>query len=114
MEKFMEYWTNISSSHRVLILMGGMVFFWLVEGYYPLFRFSFNRFKHAGVNLVFLATTLALNLVFGIFTIKVCSYVTEHHFGLLNLVEWPLWLEILVGLFLMDFFGQYLPHRLMH
>jgi len=114
MNNFMVYWTNISSSHRVLILMGGMVFFWLAEGYYPLFKFSFNRFKHAGVNLVFLATTLVLNLIFGIFTIKVCSYVTEHHFGLLNLVEWPLWVEIVIGLLLMDFFGQYLPHRLMH
>lgn len=110
----MEYWTHIPSSHRVIILMGGMLFFWLVEGYYPLFKFSFNRFKHARVNLVFLGTTLILNLIFGIFTIKVCQFTIDHHFGLYNMVHWPLWLVVITAVFMMDFFGQYLPHWLMH
>ncbi|ULQ51676.1 sterol desaturase family protein [Flavihumibacter fluvii] len=114
MEKFMEYWSHIPSAHRVLILMGGMIFFWLLEGYYPLFKFSFNRIKHAGVNLVFLATTLVLNLIFGFYTIKICQYTVDHHFGLLNWLQWPLWVEVVIGVFMMDFFGQYMPHWLMH
>lgn len=114
MEKFMEYWAHIPPAHRVLILMGGMVFFWLLEGYYPLFKFSFNRLKHAGVNLVFLATTLVLNLIFGVFTIRICQFTVDHNFGLLNWLQWPLWSEVLLGILLMDFFGQYMPHWLMH
>jgi sterol desaturase/sphingolipid hydroxylase (fatty acid hydroxylase superfamily) len=114
MDRFIEFWTNISSAQRVGILMGGMVFFWLLEGYYPMFLFKFKRLKHAGVNLVFLGTTIFLNLLFATFTVGVCAFVTEHHFGLLNWLHWPLWIEWILGLFLMDFFGQYLPHRMMH
>jgi len=114
MEAFYSYWENISSLHRVLILMGGMIFFWIIEGYYALFRFKNNRYKHAGINLVFLLTTILLNLVFGLITIKVCAFTTENHIGLLNWLGVPLWAHIILGLFFMDFFGQYAPHRLMH
>ncbi|MBX3256506.1 MAG: sterol desaturase family protein [Chitinophagaceae bacterium] len=114
MSSFIQYWEHISSAHRVLILMGGMVFFWLLEGYYPLFRFSFKRYKHAGVNLVFLACTLVLNVIFGYTTIKICAWVEQNHFGLLYLINMPVWVKIIVTLLLLDFFGQYAPHYLMH
>lgn len=114
MEQFYAYWENISSSHRLIILMGGMVFFWILEGYYALFRFQNNRYKHAGINLVFLLTTVILNLIFGLITIKFCSWVTENNFGLLNWLSLPLLAKIILGLFFMDFFGQYAPHWLMH
>ncbi len=96
------------------ILLGGMVFFWVLEGYYPMFTFSFKRYKHAGVNLIFLLTTVILNLLLGTITIKVCDWVTTHHIGLLNWLNLPLWATVLLGLFFMDFFGQYAPHYAMH
>lgn len=114
MERFMQYWEHIHSSDRILILMIGMVFFWVIEGYYPLFTFSFKRYKHAGVNLIFLSTTLILNLIFGLIVLKVCDWVMSEHIGLLNWILLPLWLKIIVSLFFMDFFGQYAPHYAMH
>jgi sterol desaturase/sphingolipid hydroxylase (fatty acid hydroxylase superfamily) len=114
MERFLNYWEHIPGSHRVLILLGGLVFFWVIEGYYPMFKFSFKRYKHAGVNMVFLGTTLALNLIFGLTTIKICSLVTKHDFGLLNLFNIPIWLKIILAIFFMDFFASYLPHVVMH
>jgi sterol desaturase/sphingolipid hydroxylase (fatty acid hydroxylase superfamily) len=114
MEPFMQFWENIHSWQRMAILLGGMVFFWLLEGYYPLVTFSFKRYKHAGINLVFLLTTVILNLLLGTVTIAVCQYVTGHHIGLLNWLGFPLWANILLGLFFMDFFGQYAPHYAMH
>jgi sterol desaturase/sphingolipid hydroxylase (fatty acid hydroxylase superfamily) len=114
MEKFVHYWQHISSASRLLILMGGMVFFWFVEGYYPLFLFSYKRYKHAGVNLLFLVTTVILNLIFGIATIAVCNYVTQNKIGLINWFALPTWAVIFVGLFVGDLFGQYIPHYIMH
>jgi sterol desaturase/sphingolipid hydroxylase (fatty acid hydroxylase superfamily) len=114
MESFMNFWEHIESWQRMVILLGGMVFFWLLEGYYPLFTFSFKRYKHAGVNLLFLLTTVILNLLLGAITIKVCDWVTHHDIGLLNWLSLPLWANILLGLFFMDFFGQYAPHYAMH
>jgi sterol desaturase/sphingolipid hydroxylase (fatty acid hydroxylase superfamily) len=114
MEKFVHYWEHISSLQRMVILMGGMIFFWFAEGYYPLFHFSYKRYKHAGINLLFLATTIILNLVFGIATIAVCNYVTQHKIGLINWFSLPTWAVIFVGLFMGDLFGQYIPHYIMH
>jgi sterol desaturase/sphingolipid hydroxylase (fatty acid hydroxylase superfamily) len=114
MDKFVQYWEHIPSVHRIIILMGGMMLFWLAEGYYPLFRFSYKRYKHAGINLFFLATTILLNLFFGLVTISVCQYVTVHKIGLLHLFELPIWLVIIIGLLAGDLFGQYIPHYIMH
>src|SRR5215831_9680729 len=114
MNEFLHYWNHISSGQRVSILMAGMIIFWLVEGYYPLVSFAFNRYKHAGVNLVFLGTTLALNIVFGFTTIRISGWVEQHQFGLLYLVNLPGWVHLVFAIFLLDFFGQYLPHYLMH
>lgn len=114
MDAFLHYWATIPSGHRVMYLVGGLVFFWLLEGYYPLFRFSFKRFKHAGVNLVFLACTLVLNLIFGLVTIKICDLVVTENIGLMQWFTVPVWIQIVGGLMVMDFFGQYLPHWMMH
>ncbi|MEJ7738887.1 MAG: sterol desaturase family protein [Chitinophagaceae bacterium] len=114
MDQFLQYWEHIPNSHRVMILMGGMIFFWLLEGYYPLFRFSFKRYKHAGVNLVFLSTTILLNLIFGITTIKICDWVMRNDIGLLNWLNLPLWGEAILAVFFLDFFSQYAPHWTMH
>ncbi|NJO25218.1 MAG: hypothetical protein HC867_04675 [Bacteroidia bacterium] len=103
MESFLQYWEHIPGSHRVLILLGGMIFFWLVEGNYPLFRFSYKRYRHAGVNLVFLLCTLILNLAFGFTTIKICEWTKANGIGLFNIIEMPIWLLIILSLLLGDF-----------
>src|SRR5450432_517062 len=114
MNKFVQYWDHIPSSHRIIILLGGMILFRLAEGYYPLFNFSFKRYKHAGVNLLFLLTTLLLNLLFGLVTISACNFVTRHRIGIINWLSLPIWLAIIVGLLLGDLFSQYIPHYIMH
>lgn len=114
MNTFVDYWNHIPSLHRVLILLVGMVVFWLAEGYYPLFKFSYKRWKHAGINLVFLGTTLILNVIFGMTTVKVCDFVVLNHWGLLNWLNLPTWPTLIAGLLLGDLFGQYIPHVLMH
>ena len=91
MEKFIQYWEHIPSAHRIIVLLGGMLLFWLAEGYYPLFRFSYKRYRHAGVNLLFLVTTIVLNLLFGLVTIWSCHFVTMHHWGIINWLPLPAW-----------------------
>ena len=46
MNEIINYFSTIPSSHRALILAGGIAFFWLIETAVPLFKFSYNkRFK---------------------------------------------------------------------
>src|SRR5688500_6049755 len=114
MQSFMDFWTGIESWQRVVILLGGMVIFWLLEGYYPHTSFSWKRYKHAGINLLFLLSTLVLNLALGSITIIACKWVTDNDFGLLNVLDFPLWANVILGLFFMDFFSQYAPYYAMH
>src|ERR1700754_2119334 len=114
MQSFVDFWQNIGPQQRLGILMGGMVLFWIIEGYYPLFSFSWKRWRHAKTNLVFLFTTIILNIVLGSITIIACKWVTEHQFGLLNWLQLPIWATIVLTLFFMDFFAQYAPHYAMH
>lgn len=51
MDKIVSYFDQIPSWHRALILAGGITFFWIIEGVIPLFRFSYNKWRHAGINL---------------------------------------------------------------
>jgi sterol desaturase/sphingolipid hydroxylase (fatty acid hydroxylase superfamily) len=114
MDSFMHFWENIASWQRMAILLGGMVVFWIAEGYYPLFSWSWKRYRHAGNNLIFLGTTVVLNLVLGLVTLGVCSWVTKNQFGLINWIDLPLWADIIIALLAMDLFGQYIPHYVMH
>jgi len=114
MDTFITYWAHIPSAHRLLLLLGGMIFFWVAEGYYPLFRFSFRRYRHAGVNFIFLACTIVLNLLFGLITLGACTFVTTKQIGLINWFHLPPLPAIFTGLILGDLFGQYIPHYLMH
>ncbi|HMQ44356.1 MAG TPA: sterol desaturase, partial [Mariniflexile sp.] len=47
METFLNYFETIPSSHRSLILVGGLTFFWVLEGAVPLFKFNYKKWQHA-------------------------------------------------------------------
>lgn len=98
-----------------MFLIVGLIFFWVLEGYYSLFPYrGRQRYRHAGVNMIFLATTLVLNILFGFFTFSICKWVMDEQVGLFNVITMPLWARVILSLFFLDFFGQYLPHLSMH
>lgn len=89
-------------------------FSWLLEGFFPLVRFGYRKWKHAGVNLIFLGTSVAINLLFGLATLGVFTWIGSHEIGLLYLVELPVWAELLIAVMLLDLIGQYWIHYLLH
>ena len=44
MEDLIAYFENIPTSHRSIILVGGITFFWLLEYAVPLFKFDYKKF----------------------------------------------------------------------
>jgi sterol desaturase/sphingolipid hydroxylase (fatty acid hydroxylase superfamily) len=97
-----------------LILAGGLVFFWVLEGAIPLTRFRRSWRRHAGLNLFFTLTTIVVNFLFAALIVRAADYCTRVHFGLLYFVRLPLWLFTLCGLLLLDFIGAWLIHWLHH
>ena len=109
-----EYWAHIPSAHRTLILVCGLLFFWLLEGPLPLVSSPYRKWAHAGVNLFFTLTTVVVNLAFAFAIIKTCLWTEAHHWGLLYLVPLPGWLFALLGLMFLDLIGAWLIHWIEH
>lgn len=115
MEMIMEYFESIPTAHRSLILVGGLSFFWILEGNFSLFRFEYKKWKHALPNLFFTLTTILINFLLAFLLLNTSDWVVSNEFGVLNLIsELPIWLEVFLGLLLLDLIGAYTPHWLEH
>ena len=115
MQEFLNYFETIPSLHRSLILVGGLTFFWILEGSVPLFKFKYKKWQHAIPNLFFTLTTIIINFVLAFLLLMSADWVMANNFGILNwLPEIPLWSYIILGVLFMDFFGAYLPHLVEH
>jgi len=113
-ESVIHYFEKISSLHRALILAGGISFFWLIEGFVPLFNFKYQKWKHASVNIFFTITTIIINFAFALLIVKTSDWAVAHQFGLMQLFSMPLWAFMLVGLLLLDLIGAYFIHWVEH
>ncbi len=115
METVINYFQNIPSLHRSLILVGGITLFWLLEGILPLFRFKYKKWKHALPNFFFTFTTILINFALAFLLLKTADWTVANDFGIINwLPEIPIWAYVLIGLLLLDFIGAYLAHLTEH
>lgn len=115
MESIINYFETIPSLHRSIILVGGITFFWLLEGTLPLFNFKYKKWKHAIPNLFFTLTTVIVNFGLASLLVFTSLWVKENDFGIINwLPEMPLWLYVVLGVLLLDFVGAYLAHYVEH
>ena len=115
MEHILNYFETIPSLHRGIILVGGLTFFWTLEGSVPLFQFNYTKWRHAWPNLFFTGTTIVINFSLAFLLLASADWVVQHEFGLLYwLPEMPLWLFAVLGILMMDLIGAYLPHFTEH
>ncbi len=115
METIITYFESIPSLHRSIILVGGITFFWLLEGALPLFNFTYKKWKHAFPNLFFTATTVVINFALAFLLLQTADWVQANNFGLINwMPDMPLWMYVVLGVLLLDFFGAYLAHFVEH
>ena len=115
MDSIIAYFEDIPSTHRSIILVGGITFFWLLEGAVPLIRFKYKKWRHAVPNIFFTLTTVVINFALAFLLLKSSDWVAANDFGIINwLPEMPLWLYALLGVLLLDLIGAYLSHYVEH
>jgi sterol desaturase/sphingolipid hydroxylase (fatty acid hydroxylase superfamily) len=116
LEQVVDYFKTIPSSHRSAILAGGIAFFWIIESAVPLFRFRYNKWSHAAINIFFTLTTIVINFVLAFLVLNpMINWVEASGFGLLNwLPAMPLWLYTIEGLLLLDLVGAWFVHWTEH
>lgn len=114
MDVLIDYFSTIPSSHRTLLLVSGLTIFWMIESAVPLFSFKYNKWKHAGINIFFTVTTAVINFAMAFILVKSSDWVVANEVGLVQWISMPLWLEIIVGLMLLDLIGAYTVHYVEH
>lgn len=115
MNELIAYFTTIPSSHRSLILVTGITFFWLVENAFPLFNFKYKKWQHAGINFFLTFTTILINFCLAFILLQTADWTVKHNFGILHwIAKVPIALYTLIGLLLLDLIGAYLVHLIEH
>jgi len=114
MDPIIDYFETIPSLDRSLILVGGLVFFWLLESAFPLFHFHYHKWKHASLNIFFTITTIVVNFVLAFLLVLTSDWVTANQFGFLYWLSLDGWAFLLTGLLTMDLIGAYFIHWLEH
>ena len=114
MEKFISFFEDLPTAYKLGWVLGCLIFVWMLESVVPLVRHDYKKVKHDGVNLVFFSFSALINVGMGILTVGVFVWIANNNIGLLNLVNLPVWVELLIAVAVLDFVAQYVVHYLLH
>lgn len=114
MEALIEFFENVPTWFRAGLLIGGIVIFWIAEGILPLFSFQYRKLRHSGLNLFFTLTTAIIGFGLAGVLLAASDFVASNEIGLLYIIDLPLWVQIIVGVLLLDCIGAYLIHFVEH
>ncbi|MBT8219402.1 MAG: sterol desaturase family protein [Bacteroidia bacterium] len=114
MEAFIDYFESMPTWQKLAWIIICLSFNWIGEAVKPLFNFDYKKFRHIGVNLVFLAMDMTINILFGLATVGVFLWIGENNIGILNMISLPVWVELIVSVMVLDLVAQYLAHYLLH
>ena len=114
MDAIITFFENLTSLQKLIWIVGCLSVFWILEGVYPLKKHKYNKWKHAKTNFILLGSTILINVIFGLITAGVFLWLETNNFGLLNLVDFPVWAEIIIAIMILDFMSQYVVHFMLH
>ena len=114
MTELINFFSDVPLSFRTLILLGGIVFFWVLEGMIPLYSFRYKKVNHALLNLFFTTTTAIIGFGFAFLLLKSTLYVGNEQIGFIHIFNLPTWADVIISLLLLDLIGAYLVHFIQH
>lgn len=100
---------------RMAILVGGLLFFWIIEGAVPLLplRYKKNKLQHAGVNFFFTVIHLIIHTLLAILIIKLSDWCAARQFGMVYWLNVNVLAAVVIGVLALDF-SSWLVHWVMH
>jgi len=114
MENILQFFAELPNHYKLLWVLICLSVSWLLEFAVPLIQLDYRKWRHAGVNLIFFSTSLVINILFGIATVGIFFWTSQHEFGLFYLIHLPVWVELLLAVMILDFVAQYVAHYLLH
>ncbi len=117
MEKVIAYFSTLEQRplERMALLVGGLLFFWILEGAIPLFRLQYRKTKlhHAGVNFAFTIMHLIIHTFLAVFIVMLSDWCLHQRFGIVYWINAKVWVAVLIGVVALDF-SSWLVHWIMH
>tara|TARA_B000000460_G_scaffold59316_1_gene39654 strand:+ start:285 stop:1124 length:840 start_codon:yes stop_codon:yes gene_type:complete len=114
MTELINFFSDVPLSFRTSILLGGIVFFWVLEGMIPLYSFRYKKINHALLNIFFTTTTAIIGFGFAFLLLKSTLYVGGEQIGVIHIFNLPIWADVIISLLLLDLIGAYLVHFIQH
>jgi sterol desaturase/sphingolipid hydroxylase (fatty acid hydroxylase superfamily) len=114
MNEIFSYFATIPSEHKLIWLVLCLSTATLAEFLIPLRQSAYSKLVHFRTNGALLVSTMIINSLFAALILIVCSITTQNQFGLLAIVDLPLWVECLIALAILDLWAQYIVHYLLH
>ena len=116
-DKIIDYFSTLEQRplERMAILVGGLLFFWIIEGAIPLLSLSYkkNKLRHAGVNFGFTIIHLIIHTLLAIVIIKISDWCKEAEFGLVYWLNVGVLGAVVISILALDF-SSWLVHFVMH
>src|SRR5258705_1416883 len=100
---------------RMAILVGGLLFFWIIEGAIPLLPLFYkkNKLRHATVNFGFTIIHLVIHTLLAILIVLLADWCQQRSFGLVYWLHANILFTIIIGVLALDF-SSWLVHIVMH
>lgn len=114
METFLSFFENLTSIQKLVWIVICLMISWILEGAIPLFKLNYSKWQHAGRNLIFLGTSIVINILFGLITVGIFNWTGANDFGFLYWLDLPIWVELLIAVAFLDFIAQYVAHYILH
>jgi sterol desaturase/sphingolipid hydroxylase (fatty acid hydroxylase superfamily) len=114
MEDFLNFFEKMPNTYKFIWIFSVLTVTWVIEAAIPLLRNDYKKWKHARMNLVLLFTSMAVSVLFGLATKGIFDWTGATGFGLLNWVNLPVWVELLLAVMLLDLWAQYAAHYMLH
>lgn len=116
-QKIVTYFSTLEEHplQRMAILVGGLLFFWIIEGAIPLLPMTYkkNKLRHAGVNFGFTVIHLIIHTLLAILIIKLSDWCATEKFGMIYWFNSGVLGAIVISILALDF-SSWLVHWVMH
>lgn len=101
---------------RMILLVGGMLLLWLIEGAIPLVALQYkkNKWRHASVNFTFTIIHLIIHTGFAVLIVLLSDACKKWGLGLVNWFNASVLLTNVISFLVLDFFGGWLVHLVQH
>jgi sterol desaturase/sphingolipid hydroxylase (fatty acid hydroxylase superfamily) len=101
---------------RMLLLISGLLIFWIIEGAIPLIPLTYRKTKvrHAAVNFGFTIIHLVIHTFLAVIIVLLADWTKANHVGIVHWLNASVAGTIIISVLVLDFFGGWLVHFTEH